>query len=200
MEMIPVVPMLGAALVAVLVLASACTAASPEPPPIRPTTPSPSSAVGREIAQSVELPCNQLIDTADGPIEEHETILDVVQLPTASVTRALQTSRSAGPPPRYGSKRGLVIRSGAVFQLRVVGPADLDAALSWGSPGKPGRTVMVNGCQSSQKWLVFAGGYRTAKTGCLTVEVVTAAASQQVQIGVGKACEGKEPPAQPSDG
>lgn len=61
----------------------------------------------------------------------------------------------------------------------------------------------MRGCRDSRRsesWLAYAGGYETAKAGCLTVEVRAGAERQRVQIGVGAPCPGQKPPPQPDDG
>lgn len=135
-------------------------------------------------------------------MDEYETVLGVVQLPTAKATRALPVGRTEGPSVRYFAKRGLLIKPGATFTLRIVDPEALDAGLGWGNPAEFGRTMTVDGCHGShgdKRWLVYAGGYETNRPGCLTVEVATPRARQRVQIGVGEACPGQDGPP-PGDG
>jgi len=171
-----------------------------------PTGPAPHSAVPSPdpsaVPAVVDLPCGDTIDTVAGRQRGHQTVLGIVQLPTAAAGPALQAARQDGAPPRYFANAGLVIRSDTPAELLVVGPDDLDGALGWGNPARFGRSVRIGACAGSSGsggWLVYAGGFETTRPGCLTIEVRTGGRSERVKIGVGTACPGQDPPPQPSD-
>lgn len=67
------------------------------------------------------LPCQNMISTDEAVPEDYEVLLDVIALPTAnSAPRALQVGRHDGTDlPSYFAKTGLLVRSGAAFDLEV---------------------------------------------------------------------------------
>ena len=185
-----------------LVAAISCSAPGGTVAPSGPTTPAATRAESSPIPESVQLSCDDFIDTVHGQQDGYETVLGVVQLPTAPVTRALQTGRIPGPPRRYFAKRGLIVGPDTPFQLTIVDLQALDASLGWGNPGRSGRTLTVDRCRSAQNprsWLVYAGGFNTARTGCLPLQVSSTTGTRRVQVGVGAPCPGQDPPPQPSD-
>lgn len=190
----------GVVVVAALCLLAGCSIGAREvsPSPTGVSTAPKTSTPALTIAPFASLDCAAAIDTVPKPQEGYEVVLGVVALPTAAVTEALQTTRTDGPPARYFAKRGL-LTSGS-FELAVVGPSALDGAVGWGSFSRFARALSVPDChKNSSTWQVYAGGFETSKTGCLTVRVTTATHSEDVQIGVGASCPGQKPPPEPSD-
>ena len=78
------------------------------------------------------------------------------------------------------------------------------------SSAAPGETVLdcdsligrsARNCASAGGgWLAYAGGYWIDHPACVSIIVRAGARQQQVDIGVGTACPGQRPPAEPSQG
>jgi hypothetical protein len=145
------------------------------------------------------LACQDVIATRDTPDSDLSVVLNAVALPTRD---ALQANRSGevGPADRLFAKRGLLVASGASFELIV--PSDWVGKLSvgWGNPAPRTPHLHVSACKAagSQKtWLVFAGGFWVADAACVPLLVKAGSGQELVHIGVGAACPGQAPPPTP---
>lgn len=138
--------------------------------------------------------------TAEPP-EDFNRVLDMVALPARpNVRNALQTSaQEATDGTRYYfAKTGLWYRADASFELRV--PEDLKPimAIGWGNPADPAHVINV-GCDRSEDWQVLPGGYWVSSPMCARLIMQAGSVEEEVEIGIGKPCEGQGPPQGPSD-
>lgn len=123
----------------------------------------------------------------------------MVALPTAnSAETALQTShRENEPPPNYFAKTGLLAQAGAAFAIEVNEPP-ATAQIHWERPDEFASAITTDGCPGTG-WLAFAGGFLVDEPRCVELTVRSASAEETVQVGVGKPCEGQQPPPEPTD-
>lgn len=157
----------------------------------------PESASARDSAPPTAggdlLPCQNMILSDEDVPEDYEVLLDVIALPTASsAPRALQAGRHDGTdPPSYFAKTGLLVRSGAAFELKVDHP--LTVGIRWGSPTEFSSTISSQGCPG-ESWIAFAGGFVVQEPTCVRL-ILTADDQQEVfSVGAGAACQGQQPP------
>jgi hypothetical protein len=150
------------------------------------------------------LPCQEVIGTGP-PVSGMHVVLGVVALPASPwMRRALQTARSGLPDPRVRlfAKEGLVIRAGARFRLIVARRLQDRLSIGWGNAGEGhrGSTIAVDACSGPRgaRWLAYAGGYFIRDPMCAPLIVAANGQQQQVQIGIGKACAGQQPPVEPT--
>ena len=152
--------------------------------------PAPSPAVTASAASGT-VPCSDVIGTVPTPDPGLTVIDDAVALPAAAGMPApLQVSADR---TETGSvlfaKTGLLVRRRAQVRLRVLPPAAGRAWIGWGSPAEPGPQALVDGCDSADAWMAFAGGYWVRTPMCVPVGVrVGRGVEHQVDIGVGKPC------------
>lgn len=136
------------------------------------TTTSVSAAVStnaepRSTTVAERAPTSDRLDCTD-PIQEYETppldtvqvIGDVVGLLTSETsTTPLQLGRTVGEL-RF-AKTGLLIRSGAAFEIIVTPTPGRVALVAWGNTGKsePTERFIVGPCEAEANWVAFPGGY-----------------------------------------
>ncbi len=139
------------------------------------------------------LPCQNMIFTDKAVPEDYEVLLDVIALPTAnSAPRALQVGRHDGTdPPSYFAKTGLLVRSGAAFDLEVENPRT--AGIRWGSPAEFSSTISSQGCQG-ESWIAFAGGFIVQDPTCVRLKLTVGDQQKVFSVGAGTACQGQQPP------
>ena len=92
------------------------------------------------------------------------------------IGRVLQTS-PAGTDPAAGlfAKQGLVVRIGALVDLRIGDASVGHAGIGWGNPGTDGDHVRVEATNchapSTAQWVAFAGGYYVNEPMCVPIVV-----------------------------
>ncbi len=150
------------------------------------------------VAASVNLTC---FGSTVEPPDDLNRVLDLVVLPARPNARnALQTSvrEAADGTTYYFAKTGLWYRANATFELEV--PEDLRAvmAIGWGGSAEPAHLINV-GCDRSDDWQVLPGGYWVSRPMCARLVVRAGSVEEEVEIGLGKPCEGQGPPQGPSD-
>ncbi|MGC1206344.1 MAG: hypothetical protein WA880_00145 [Ornithinimicrobium sp.] len=148
-----------------------------------------------EEAEVASLPCEQSIFTDQDVPQDYEILLDAVALPTSqSSPEALQASlrREADDEPGYFAKTGLVVRSGAVFDLIVDSDADV-AMIGWGAPADFSTMISSQGCDG-EGWIAFAGGFVVTEPMCVDLTLRSGDEEQTFSVGAGSACEGQIPP------
>jgi hypothetical protein len=92
------------------------------------------------------------------------------------------------------TRRGSAVVTAAVIAIQLT-------ACTSGTPGTPGRRVLVGNCASAGGgWLAYAGGFWIDHPACVPIIVRAGGKQQQVDIGVGTACPGQRPPQGPSQG
>jgi hypothetical protein len=131
-----------------------------------------------------------------------QTVLGVVALPASPASGALQASDSGDPTaPALFAKTGLLVRAGHAFALEVPADRGNRVGIGWGNAlaFRPSTRFAVPSCPDTfgTGWLVYPGGYWADRPLCLPLTVRVAGRTQQVQIGIGTACPGQEPPASP---
>ena len=144
-------------------------------------------------APPVTLACRDSIATPSQPDAGLTAVLGVVALPTTGT--ALQTAPSGEPTGRLFAKAGLVVRAGSALDLVV--PAGVGLLIGWGNPAPRTSHLVVASCPGAG-WLAFAGGYWVDHPACASLLVRVGGHQQRVSIGVGAACPGERPPAQPT--
>jgi hypothetical protein len=175
------------ALVAVAMLAwitAGCAGTAPIVPPVT-LTPAPPVPTGDGLH------CGDAIDVMAAAPTDMTVFLGAVALPTG---RVLQTGPSgeSDPAARLFAKQGLVVRVGAVVDLRIGDGQAGHARIAWGNPGIVSDHVRVeaSGCPqvSTSHWIAFAGGYYVDEPMCLPVTVESGGLRLLVRIAVGAPC------------
>jgi hypothetical protein len=159
------------AVLAVAVLAIACTTASARPAGTAPVT------------------CASVI-TPSGSFEwsPQRVVLGVVDVPPAYIP---QTVRGEGRW-RYWSKAGLVVRAGSPPVVVRVPPAWWDrVAITWGDGG-PAAALRIASCPPSTSldgWNPYSGGFLLkTRSACVPLVFRVGSRSATVRFGVGKRC------------
>ena len=150
------------------------------------------------VQQEVDLSCPGA--PVDAP-DELEHVFDVVALPAAPTLSALQTSRrdAADGTKFYFAKTGLWWRGNAEVEISVAPEFQPRLAIGWGGPAAPAYSINANCGLSDDDWMVAAGGYWVTEPMCAAVIVRSGAHEQRINLGIGKACPGQNPPEGPSD-
>ena len=192
---------------ALLTTVQAC--APPDAPP------PPSGRAG--IAYIAPFACNQAITKRSPPglnldaIEEefpnHQIIGGVAALETSSSARyalpAGTVSYQTGPrhlsevdPTLAVSARViLLVRRGAVFELRISEDFHDRAAFEWGSSRVPAHRLAVGPCGAETEWLFVWGRVFLPEPECVAMEVALPdGAVEPFQMGIGEPCPGQLPP------
>jgi hypothetical protein len=156
----------------------------------------PSQAARTLPASTASLACQDAIASQDSPDSNLSVVFDQVALPTSN---ALQANRSSEPngSTRLFAKIGLLIASGASFELVVPAEWVGHLMIGWGNPGIRTSRLHVSGCVANttqKRWLVYAGGYWVDTPACVPLRVTAGGRDQLVQIGIGKACPGQSAP------
>lgn len=130
-----------------------------------------------------------------------ENIDGVVALPTSPTHPALQTSArtAADGSTYYFAKAGLFWTSPAVFELSVPAALRSSLAIGWGDAAQAAHTVRMN-CDDDNSWFALPGGYWVTEPMCADLIVSVNGVERTVQIGLGEACAGQDPPQGPTDG
>jgi hypothetical protein len=154
-------------------------------------SPPPAPVVTTAVPTGDALHCADAIDVVSAVPSEFTAVLGVVALPTG---RVLQTAPSgqSDPAARLFAKQGLVVRVGAVVDLRIGADRAGHARIAWGNPGKVADHVRVevSDCLGfgTSSWVAFAGGYYVDEPMCLPIVVGSGAVQEVVRIAVGTAC------------
>ena len=130
-----------------------------------------------------------------------EDIDGVVALPTSPTHPALQTSArtAADGSTYYFAKTGLFWTAPATFELSVASDLRSSMAIGWGGPAQAAHTVRMS-CDDDNAWVALPGGYWVTEPMCADLIVRVNGVEHTVQIGLGEACEGQDPPQGPTDG
>ena len=152
-----------------------------------------------QVCRQTELPCPGSLAE---PPDDFEQVLGVVALPTSPLyPNALQTTAKDADDSSvyYFAKTGLWWRGDAAFELIVPDELRSVLAIGWGGPARIAEKVQV-GCGLADSWMAQPGGYWVREPMCAQVIVRVGGSEQRVEIGLGAACPGQGPPAEPSDG
>lgn len=158
-----------------------------------------SSAGASRVSTSaaVPLPCKEALAEGSAQViprldSGYKVVLGKLALPTGSALQAGPSGES-DPGARLFAKAGLVVKSGAEFELAVPRRWQGRLAIGWGPMRRTVR-LRVAGCNSPGKsWLIFAGGYWVADPGCVSLVVKSAHRVAHVRIGVAIPCPGQRP-------
>jgi hypothetical protein len=170
---------LGAPAAAALLIAligTGCSAPGPQP---------------QDTTETVTLDCNAFIDLAPAPTGP-SVVLGTIQLTTKSQVLQANPVVDGVSGPELFAKQGLTVRPGHAVDLIV--PSDWTDRLSigWGAPSTPTRHLHVPACPANrdapEAWLVFSGGYLTARPACVPLLITTDGRRQQVSVAVGTPC------------
>jgi hypothetical protein len=186
---------------AALALVAGCSSSEPGSSPGTATARTVSVSVSppaSRAASTVEtLPCDEYISTSR-PTADLTVVDDVVALPASPRARALHVSASGyhDPQVRLFAKSGLEVRNGAAFTISVPPRLATVAAIGWSnSATPPTHRLVVPGCRVPEAtWLAYPGGYWAAYPMCLPLRITVDGRVMVVQIGVGTACPGQDPP------
>lgn len=152
-----------------VLIATGCSSGSAETPEPDPT--GDSASITSATADAELLPCQStILDDEDVP-DDYEILLDTIALPTAnSAPRALQAGRHEDTdPPSYFAKTGLLVRSGAAFDIEVENPRT--AGVLWGSMAEYSETISSQGCPG-ETWIAFAGGFVVEEPTCIRLTLI----------------------------
>ncbi len=140
--------------------------------------------------------CTNSVDTITEPPAGYRLVGEDVAVPARPV---LQVAESGQPDPaaRLFAKWGLVVRGGAVVDLRVAAGWEDKARLGWGSSVVPAMSAHVRACapvDDRPQWLAFVGGTWVARPACLPLTITSRGQTAHIQLGVGVPCDGTKPP------
>lgn len=151
--------------------------------------------------------CADPIDAFDDVPDDFNVVSGVVAFPPQDFV--LQRGRT-GPDndldsSRAFSKFGLLVRSGATFEIHVDGESQANALIHWGNtgPNDPVSSLSVDRCTeqcnpSTQPscpdgedldWFVFPGGLWTLESACVRLVVLTETERSIVDLSAGTACK-----------
>lgn len=174
-------------LLCLLVVLSACTttgdSSQPTAPPVDGKTPS-------TRGSSAELPCTPSVDAMPELPADYRLVGEDVAVPDDTVLSA-EESGEADPAARLFAKWGLVVRAGAVVDLRVAPGWEDDARIGWGAAGTPAATATVHACAPTDghaQWMAFVGGTWVARAACVPLIVRSNGREGRVDLGIGVAC------------
>lgn len=155
-----------------------------------------SSSVSEQLAAD-RLDCTDPISELGSPPDGFQLIDGVVALQTIETSsRPLQLGRTVAAESgdlRF-AKTGLIVRSGAEFEIIVSPPSGVQALVSWGNTGKarPTHLFMVGPCEAQAKWIAFPGGYFVSEAACVELIVQHRNIDTHVSVGVGTSCDGQD--------
>ena len=155
----------------------------------------PSASPSTDVSAGQES-CTRSVDAMKEPPAGYRLVGEDVAIPARPV---LQAAESGQPDPaaRLFAKWGLVVRGGAVVDLRVASGWEDKARLGWGSSVVPAVSAHVRACASADdrpEWLAFVGGTWVARPACLPLTITSRGQTAHVQLGVGVPCDGTKPP------
>lgn len=148
-------------------------------------------------AESGTLDCDQVIDETDAAADSMSVVGDGVAVPASTTMRSALPATPATTPETgsaYFAKWGLQVRRDTHVELVVPSRAGTALWIGWGSPGQPSPRVVVDRCDGTRPWIVFAGGYWVRTVGCHELLVcVNDGPQQSVPIAIGAPCPGQSP-------
>ena len=110
---------------------------------------------------------------------------------------AVEDSGEPDRAVRLFAKWGLVVRAGAVVDVRVAPGWESRARIGWGTARTPAATTTVRACAPNDEqsaWLAFVGGTWVAQAACVPLVVRSNGQEDHVSLGIGVACaEGTTP-------
>lgn len=171
-----------------------------EPPVTQQTSLLPSTRA--TVVDRIEVPCKDTITKFSPPGPDLNTVdpdFDII-----GGVAALRTSKTAGyvaqlsahgiyddPTLRLASKKPLLVRRGATFELRVPDSFHDRVALDYGA-GPPSLRITFGPCESETEWLLFTGYVWVADPECITLEVVLPDSTVEArELGLGAPCPGE---------
>lgn len=140
--------------------------------------------------------CTVSVDAMREPPAGYRLVSEDVAVPDRTVLEA-QESGKADPAVRLFAKWGLVVRGGAVVDLRVAPGWEDRARLGWGSSVVPAMSAHVRACapvDDQAQWLAFVGGTWVARATCLPLTIRSRGQTAHVQLGIGVPCDGTDTP------
>ncbi len=174
-------------LLSLVVVLSACTPGGDSrqhaAPPADNAAPSTDASAGGP-------PCTPSVDTLAAPPAGYRLVGKDVAVPDAPVI-STDDSGEADPAARLFAKWGLVVRAGAVVDLRVAPGWQDRARLGWGGTGTPAATVTVHACApegGQAQWMAFVGGTWVAQAACVPLIVTSDGQDDPVDLGIGLPC------------
>ncbi|MGC4759749.1 hypothetical protein [Micromonospora trifolii] len=186
-------PIAGWGLLSLVVVLSACTPAGDAR---QRTTPPADGAAPSTDSSGGGPPCTASVDALPAPPAGYRLVGRDVAVPDAAVISA-EDSGEADPAARLFAKWGLVVRAGAVVDVRVAPGWQDRARLGWGGTGTPAATVTVHACASEGgqgRWMAFVGGTWVARAACVPLIVTSDGQDDPVDLGIGVPCAGPTTP------
>lgn len=151
----------------------------------------PGSSAATAPPGSAALVCDAPIDRPNQPTGGYVAVADVVAL---DLNRTLQAAPDpTASPYAYYAKSGLLVRSGAQFDLVVPPDEQGRLGLRWANVGGQPITehLRVTGCRSGDAvWLAYPGGFYVTEPGCLRLDVRVGGRIETVRVSIGAPCAG----------
>lgn len=151
-------------------------------------------------------PAELRCETAIGSVAEapagYTVFRDIVALGgSRNAPAALQarTTANADFGARLFAKSGLLVRTGAVFQLVVPAAWRHTMSISWGSGAVRTWELTMSGCGAAPGWQVFTGGYWVEEVGCMELLLRDGDHEEVIRVGVGAPCPGQSAPLAPAE-
>ena len=163
------------------------------------------------IVERTHVPCEQTITEFSPPGPDLNTVDPSFEI--VGGVAALRTSRSRAyasqltahgiyddPALRLASKTPLLIRRGAMFEIRVPDTFRDRVALDYSDTGPPSLRTTFGPCESETEWLVFTGYVWLANPECITLEIALPDSTvETARLGLGEPCPDQQPPRGYSD-
>ena len=170
-----------------------------EPPVAQQSSLPPSTRAA--VADRIEVPCEDTITEFSPPEPDLNTVdpdFDIVGGVIALRTRMGETAGYVAqlsahglyddPTLRLAAKTPILVRRGAMFELRVPDGLQDRVALDYGRSGPSLRTAF-GPCESETEWLLFTGYLWVADPECISLEVVLPDSTVETrQLGLGAPC------------
>ena len=147
----------------------------------------------------ITVDCSHRIDELDSVPDGYQRVAGIALPSSGRGTQALQVASGNVPNQPYSlfAKAGLVVKADEESILVVADSGDADVAgLRWGNDdaNPPSQELVVPACSGLREWIVFPGGFYVDAPTCLTVRVTTSGKEDEMDVGVGAACDGQRPP------
>jgi hypothetical protein len=139
---------------------------------------------------TASLICADTIEQAQ-PTSDMRVVANAVAIPSLRVPALGAAPTGESGATTLFAKSGLLIRARTTATITVTDPDHV--SIGWGKPGPVTKRLVIPGCGSSG-WLAFAGGYYVDRPRCITLQVTSGTSRETVQMGVGAACAGQQPP------
>lgn len=154
------------------------------------------SSQGEARPQARQESCTVSVGARQEPPADYRLMGEDVAIPDRTVL-PVEESGEADPAARLFAKWGLIVRAGAVVDLRVAPGWEDRARLAWGTYTEPAVSAHVRACAPADdqpQWLAFVGGTYVARAACVPLTIRSRGQTTLVRLGIGVPCDGTGTP------